>query len=168
MLFVHWQAILSSLPCIRQRHYMTRWQLHTDNICLSVCYNRGEMDMQCVLAVDGGNTKTIALVATLDGTILGAGRGGCSDIYNAHAGTDWPDSATAAVANIEYAVVSALQAANVKAPDLVASVFNMAGAGWAEEFFFFYNSIEAFGFLRNIFILDESLGVLHAGGLYHI
>jgi len=84
--------------------------------------------MQCVLAVDGGNTKTIAHVASLDGTILGAGRGGCGDIYNAGAGTDWQDSAAAAVANIEYAVQSALQAAQVKASDLVTGVFSMAGA----------------------------------------
>src|SRR5205807_1808836 len=41
--------------------------------------------MESVLAVDGGNTKTIALVASLDGTILGAGRGGCGDIYAAEA-----------------------------------------------------------------------------------
>ncbi len=57
--------------------------------------------MQCILGVDGGNTKTIALVAALDGTILGAGRGGCGDIYNAEAGTAWPDSAAAAIANIQ-------------------------------------------------------------------
>ena len=31
-----------------------------------------------LLGVDGGNTKTIALVAREDGTILGAGRAGCS------------------------------------------------------------------------------------------
>src|SRR5581483_3054213 len=36
-------------------------------------------DMQRVLAVDGGNTKTIALVATLEGDVLGAALGGCSD-----------------------------------------------------------------------------------------
>lgn len=46
--------------------------------------------MQCVLAVDEGNTNTIALVAALDGTILGAGRG-CGDIYNADAGKGWQD-----------------------------------------------------------------------------
>ena len=63
--------------------------------------------MQYVLGVDGGNTKTIALVAALDGTILGAGRGGCGDIYNAPIeGTNWPDSATAAIANIEYSTRS--------------------------------------------------------------
>ena len=121
--------------------------------------------MQCVLAVDGGNTKTIALVAALDGTILGAGRGGCSDIYNAHASTDWPDSATAAVANIEYAVVTALQAANVKASDLIASVFNMAGADWPEDFSFLHTSMEALGFGRTILIQNDALGVLHAGSL---
>ena len=58
--------------------------------------------MQYVLAVDGGNTKTIALVAALDGTILGAGRGGCGDIYNSRANLDWVDAAAEALTNIEY------------------------------------------------------------------
>src|SRR2546427_9070389 len=95
--------------------------------------------MESVLAVDGGNTKTIALVASLDGTILGAGRGGCGDIYAAEAGTKWLDSATAAVANIEYAVRSALQTAQIDTSDLVAGVFNMAEGGLAWDFFFFFN-----------------------------
>ena len=61
--------------------------------------------MQYVLGVDGGNTKTIAIVAALDGTILGTGRGGCGDIYNASIdGTNLPNSAAAAIANIEYAI----------------------------------------------------------------
>ena len=91
--------------------------------------------MQYVLGVDGGNTKTIALVAALDGTILGAGRAGCGDIYNAPIeGSNWPDSASAAIANIEYAVETALQAAQVKSADLVTAVFNMAGADWLEDF----------------------------------
>src|SRR5260370_41961403 len=94
------------------------------------------MQMECVLAVDGGNKKTIALVAALDGTILGAGRGGCGDIYNAEPGTEWPDSAAAAVANIEYAVLSALEAAQIKASDLLAGVFSMAGADCLPDFAF--------------------------------
>ena len=37
-----------------------------------------------LLGVDGGNTKTLALVATPDGTIVGTGRAvGCADIYAA-------------------------------------------------------------------------------------
>ncbi len=119
--------------------------------------------MQCVLAVDGGNTKTIALVAALDGTILGAGRDGCGDIYNADAGTEWQDSATAAVANIEYAVQSALQAAQVKSSDLVIGVFSMAGADWPEDFTYLHAAMEARGFGQTILIQNDALGVLHAG-----
>lgn len=119
--------------------------------------------MQCVLGVDGGNTKTIALVAALDGTILGAGRGGCGDIYNALPGGDSSASANAAIANIEYAVVSALEAAQVQASDLAASVFNMAGADWPEDFALLQTAMEVRGFGRTVLIQNDALGVLHAG-----
>src|SRR5437588_1114913 len=119
--------------------------------------------MESVLAVDGGNTKTIALVASLDGTILGAGRGGCGDIYAAESGTKWPDSAAAAVANIEYAVRSALQAAQIKASDLVTGVFNMAGADWPEDFALLQGAMEARDFGRRVLVQNDALGVLHAG-----
>ena len=119
--------------------------------------------MQCVLAVDGGNTKTIALVAALDGTILGAGRGGCGDIYNAGDYTNGLDSATAALSNIESAVTNALQSANVKASDLVTSVFSMAGADWPEDFAFLQAAMKARGFGRTILVQNDALGVLHAG-----
>jgi len=56
------------------------------------------------LGVDGGNTKTLALVATADGAIVGAGRGGPCDIYDvAH-----PD---AAIGNVLDAVRDALAGA---------------------------------------------------------
>lgn len=118
---------------------------------------------QCVLAVDGGNTKTIALVAALDGKVLGAGRSGCSDIYHARTETDGLDPAAAAIANIEYAVVSALQAGQVKASDLITAVFNMAGADWPEDFALLQAAMEARGFGRTILIHNDALGVLHAG-----
>src|SRR5258708_24537941 len=114
-----------------------RWPRHTGNIYPTAYYSRREMKMQCVLEVDGENTKAIALVAAFDGTILGAGRGGCGDIYNAEPGTEWLDSAAAAVANIEYAVLSALEAAQIKASDLLAGVFSMAGGDFARGFCFF-------------------------------
>ncbi len=91
--------------------------------------------MSHVLAVDGGNTKTIAIIAALDGTILGTGRAGCSDIYHTSIeGTSFLDTAEAAIANIELAVETALQAAQIKASDIITSVFNMAGADWPEDF----------------------------------
>ena len=123
------------------------------------------MQGECVLAVDGGNTKTIALVAALDGTILGAGRGGCADIYNAEAGTEWPDSAAAAMANVEYAVVSALQAAQVKASDLVTAVFSMAGADWPEDFMYIRAAMTERGFGRSILVQNDALGILHTGSV---
>lgn len=119
--------------------------------------------MPYVLGVDGGNTKTVALIASLDGTILGAGRGGCGDIYNAPAGTLWPDSASAAIANIEYAVNAALDAAGIKAADLVTSVFNMAGADWPEDFVYLQTAMEERGFGRTIYVQNDAMGVLHAG-----
>ena len=39
--------------------------------------------MGLIVAVDGGNTKTIAVVADTDGTIRGVATAGCSDIYGA-------------------------------------------------------------------------------------
>src|SRR5260370_9713242 len=119
--------------------------------------------MKCVLGVDGGNSKRIALVAALDGTMLGAGRGGCGDIYNAEPGTDWTDSAAAAIGNVEFAVLSALQAAHVKESDIVAAVFNMAGADWPEDFAYIQAAVEARGFGRTIIVQNDALGVLHGG-----
>lgn len=119
--------------------------------------------MPCVLGVDGGNSKTLALVAALDGRILGFGRGGCGDIYNAPTTPESPDAASAAIANIAYAVTSALRMAQAQASDLVAGVFNMAGADWPEDFAYLYAALEARGFGRAITVQNDALGVLHAG-----
>jgi len=119
--------------------------------------------MQCVLAVDGGNTKTIALVAALDGTILGAGRAGCGDMYNAPTSTRWSDSSTAAIANVEDAITRALQAAQIESSDLIRAVFNMAGLDWPEDFALLQTALEERGYGRSISIQNDALGVLHAG-----
>lgn len=116
--------------------------------------------MECVLAVDGGNTKTIALVAALDGTILGAGRGGCGDIYNAGFDTQ---GTPLALANIDYAITGALQAAQIQPCDLVTATFNMAGADWPEDFSFIQAEMKARGLGRTILVQNDALGVLHAG-----
>ena len=79
-----------------------------------------------LLGVDGGNTKTVAIVATGDGTIVGAGRAGRSDIYNT------PDE-EAALDEICHAVIQALSEASATATDLAAGVFSMAGADWPED-----------------------------------
>ncbi|GAC1566533.1 MAG: BadF/BadG/BcrA/BcrD ATPase family protein [Ktedonobacteraceae bacterium] len=120
--------------------------------------------MRYVLGVDGGNTKTIALVAALDGTIAGAGRSGCGDIYNAPvAGTHLPDPASAAINNIEFAVETALQAAHVTPSELQAGVFSMAGADWPEDFTLLNSAMRLRGYGRSITVQNDAMGVLHAG-----
>jgi N-acetylglucosamine kinase-like BadF-type ATPase len=120
--------------------------------------------MRYVLGVDGGNTKTIALVAALDGTIVGAGRGGCGDIYNAPvAGTNWPNPAAAAIANIEFAAEIALQAAHITSSELLVGVFSMAGADWPEDFALLNSAMRVRGYGRSISIQNDAMGILHAG-----
>jgi N-acetylglucosamine kinase-like BadF-type ATPase len=123
-------------------------------------FRRNRRDiMHCVLGVDGGNTKTLALVASLDGRILGAGRGGCGDIYNAERET--LSSEEAALANIADAITQALRAAQVKADDLAASVFNAAGVDWPEDAALLREAMQARGFGRRVFVQNDALGVLH-------
>jgi N-acetylglucosamine kinase-like BadF-type ATPase len=84
-----------------------------------------------LLGVDGGNTKTIALVARRDGTVVGSGRSlGTADI---HATT--PDLALDAV---ERAVAAALESASVvhvrgRAAEIATSAFSIAGSDWPED-----------------------------------
>lgn len=118
--------------------------------------------MQCVLALDGGNTKTIAVVAALDGTILGVGRDGCSDIYNAVPADGASDSASAARANAERAADLALERAGVTPSDLLVGVYNMAGADWPEDIEFWRQAMAVRGFGRRVIAQNDALGVLYA------
>jgi N-acetylglucosamine kinase-like BadF-type ATPase len=111
--------------------------------------------MGYVLAVDGGNTKTVALVARHDGTIVGAGRGGCSDIYHAGAG--------AALTEVERAVRGAFDACGALPAELSSGVFSMAGADWPEDFDLLERSMRSRGFGRTITVINDALGALRAG-----
>jgi N-acetylglucosamine kinase-like BadF-type ATPase len=112
--------------------------------------------MSYVLGVDGGNTKTIALVAQLDGRIIGTGRSGCSDIYGAGS----PDEAVAA---LEKAVQGALHAAGLPPESLTSAAFSLAGADWPEDFDFLRKAIEQRRFGQTAFVVNDALGALRAG-----
>jgi N-acetylglucosamine kinase-like BadF-type ATPase len=119
--------------------------------------------MPYVLAVDGGNTKTLALVSALDGTILGAARGGCGDIYNAEPVDGAGDSAAAALMNTERTILAALRAASAAPIALAAGVFNMAGADWPEDIAFWRDAMTSRGYGRRVFAQNDALGVLYVG-----
>jgi N-acetylglucosamine kinase-like BadF-type ATPase len=112
--------------------------------------------MTLILGVDGGNTKTIALVAAADGTILGAGRGGCSDIYGA-------PSREAAIKELETAVDAALAAAGCSREDINTGCFSMAGADWPEDYAYLEAQIRALGLARDPQLANDALGALRAG-----
>lgn len=109
-----------------------------------------------VLGVDGGNTKTHAFVATLDGTIVGVGHAGCSDIYGAA-------SDAAALAEVDRAVRQALDTADLQPGDLCAGAFSMAGADWPEDYAFLTNAMTERGFGARITVVNDALGALRAG-----
>jgi N-acetylglucosamine kinase-like BadF-type ATPase len=111
--------------------------------------------MTHVLGLDAGNTKTVALVAQLDGTIVGSGRGGCGDIYGA-------GSPEAAMANIDAALAGALLG-QVLASGLEATCCSMAGADWPEDFELIRCEMEARGLSLNLSIYNDAIGALRAG-----
>ena len=71
--------------------------------------------VELILAVDGGQTSTKALVAQIDGRVLGAGRGGPSDHFHIEGGVEKNRIA------IQGAIKAALADAGVE-PDRVVSV----------------------------------------------
>jgi N-acetylglucosamine kinase-like BadF-type ATPase len=110
-----------------------------------------------VLAVDGGNTKTIAVVADAAGRALGAGRAGCSDIYNTPAPADAIDA-------IAAAATDALARAEALGSEIEAAAFSLAGADWPEDFALLERSLrERLELPEPPLIVNDALGALRAG-----
>jgi N-acetylglucosamine kinase-like BadF-type ATPase len=112
--------------------------------------------MRFVLGVDGGNTKTIALLAREDGSVVGKGRAGCADPHAA------PGSA-AAVAEIAGAVGEALASAGMTAAGVSSAAFSLAGADWDEDFVFLRESIAARVGISSPHVVNDSIGLLRCG-----
>ncbi len=109
-----------------------------------------------VLGLDGGNTKTIALVAGADGGVVGVGRGGCSDIYTS------PD-VQVPLGEAESAISSALTMAGIEAAQLAAGAFSMAGADWPADFALIRAAMQQRGYGKQITVVNDAVGALRAG-----
>jgi N-acetylglucosamine kinase-like BadF-type ATPase len=110
-----------------------------------------------LLGVDGGNTKTVAVVVTTDGEVLGSGRGGCGDIHNA-------PGPEAAVTEIVGAAAAALEAAGVAAAELAAAAFSLAGADWPEDFEYLRGELRRrLGLADDPGIVNDAIGGLRCG-----
>jgi len=110
-----------------------------------------------LLGVDGGNTKTVAVVATGAGAVRGSARTGCGDIHSA-------DGPEAAIAEIVAAVNEALRAAGATAAELAAAAFSLAGADWPEDFAYLSDTLRARLVLPDaVEIVNDAVGGLRSG-----
>lgn len=112
---------------------------------------------ELLLGVDGGATKTVALVADASGRVLGAGRSGSSDI---HAEAD-PERAVDRVAE---AARQALDAAGATGSDLVGAAFGLCGADWPEDTVLYRTGLVArLGLRRPPMVVNDAMGALRVG-----
>lgn len=110
-----------------------------------------------LLGVDGGNTKTVAVVVTGEGEVLGTGRAGCGDIHNA-------PGPEAAVAEIATAVRAGLAGAGATAGDLAAAAFSLAGADWPEDFDYLRRELRGrLALPEDPEIVNDAVGGLRSG-----
>lgn len=110
-----------------------------------------------LLAVDGGNTSTVALVVDRFGQIVGAARGSCSDIY----GAATPDEA---IAEIIGTASAAMTLAGTKADELAVAVFSLAGADWPEDFELLEDRLAAAIPIKPPpLVVNDAIGALWAG-----
>jgi N-acetylglucosamine kinase-like BadF-type ATPase len=108
------------------------------------------------LAVDGGNTKTLALVTTLDGAVRGTGRSGIGDIY--------ASSPEPALRELERAIRQAMDEAGAAPADLACAGFSIAGADWPEDYAFLEAEMRRrVGPTTELVVVNDAIGALRAG-----
>ncbi|HEY6739921.1 MAG TPA: BadF/BadG/BcrA/BcrD ATPase family protein [Actinopolymorphaceae bacterium] len=111
------------------------------------------------LGVDGGKTKTLAVVCDRTGRMKGLGRAGNSDLY------DTP-SDEFAVEQVLCAVDSALTQAGVTTDEIASGAFRLAGVDWPEDHAFWSAVVaERLPRLRHVTIANDGLAALRCGDL---
>jgi glucosamine-6-phosphate isomerase len=111
-----------------------------------------------VLGVDGGNSKTVAIVATKQGKVVGWGRGGCGDMYGAG-----PEGA---LMSVDTAVQAALEMAGTSRATVGSGFFSMAGADWPEDFALLKQLFTNKRYAEKVGVHNDSIGALRAGSPY--
>ena len=111
--------------------------------------------MTLVLGVDGGATKTHAVVADTTGRVLGAGHGGSSN---------WEDIGLFPAGRVLHdAVAAALSRAGTTAKDLDATVFGLAGVDWPTDVTSLTGVLLPIGLAGTREIVNDSFVALRAG-----
>jgi N-acetylglucosamine kinase-like BadF-type ATPase len=107
-----------------------------------------------LLAVDGGNTSTIALVFAESQGLVGTARGGCADIYGAVTPED-------AIHEVIRTSDAALENAGVASTDVGVAAFGLAGADWPEDFRLLEDELRsAFPATAEVIVVNDAVGAL--------
>jgi N-acetylglucosamine kinase-like BadF-type ATPase len=108
-----------------------------------------------VIGVDGGATKTDAVVMSVDGRVLGNGRAGSSN---------WESIGLApAVDAVALAVDGALAEAGLARREVAASVFALAGVDWPGDHVRLGEALDFLGLGGARFITNDAFAALRAG-----
>ena len=108
-----------------------------------------------VIGVDGGATKTDAVVLDSRGRVLGSGRAGCSN---------WESvGLTGAVDAVAAAVDAALEQADCTRDDVAASAFALAGVDWPSDCVRLADALGALDLDGRSLITNDAFAALRAG-----
>src|SRR4051794_35590292 len=111
--------------------------------------------MKYVVGVDGGTTKTIALVADDQGHILSSARGG---------GSNWAgEEVDIPMAVVADTVRKAVKQAGLRVEQIELGVFTLAGADWPEDHTRREEFLKKAGIARQVKVKNDSFGGLRAG-----
>lgn len=111
------------------------------------------------MGIDGGNTKTIALIADTSGRVLGWGRAGRCNIYV---------SRSRSLEALETAVLRASQSAGLPDPKhqpFLAATLSAAGADWPEDFEVLQDALNRWNWAERAEVVNDAVGALRAGSL---
>jgi N-acetylglucosamine kinase-like BadF-type ATPase len=109
---------------------------------------------ELVLGVDGGMTKTVALVARRDGHIVGYARGPGSNLYAAT-----PEES---VSTIVDTAATAATMAGTELADLVAAGLSLSGADCVEDLDYLTAQAKARALGSRRLVVNDSIGALYA------
>ncbi|NIN65421.1 MAG: ATPase, partial [Anaerolineae bacterium] len=111
--------------------------------------------MSYVLGVDGGASKTLCLVGSADGHVLGFGRGGGSN--HQVCGLD------SALAEIAHSVGEALAQAQTSPQEVQLGMFCLAGADLPEDYAMLSQSIQELGVCQQAVVKNDTMAALRSG-----
>ena len=110
---------------------------------------------KAILGIDGGGTKTHAVLTDLDGNLLAA---------TANGAANWERIGIDAVQkSLNELIASALVSANIRQEDIVASTFALAGLDWSEDEELFQPFLKKLALPGKTNLVNDSIAALFAG-----